>query len=66
MNKRVVIIGTGVLSSLGIGTKKFWNNIKIGKNGISTLTKFDSTDFTTKVAAEIRDFHPLDFIQKNK
>lgn len=66
MNKRVVITGTGVLSSLGTGTKEFWNAIKKGKNGIRTLTKFDNSGFSTKVAAEIREFYPLDFMDKKE
>jgi beta-ketoacyl-acyl-carrier-protein synthase II len=66
VNRRVVITGTGVVSSLGIGTKDFWNAIKEGKNGIRTLTKFDNSNFPTKVAAELREFNPLDFIDKKE
>ncbi len=66
MNKRVVITGTGVVSSLGIGTKDFWKGIKEGKNGIHTITKFDNSGFPTKVAAEIREFNPTDFIDRKE
>ncbi len=66
VNKRVVITGTGVVSSLGIGTKDFWTGIKEGKNGIHTITKFDNSGFPTKVAAEIREFNPTDFIDKKE
>ena len=66
MKRRVVITGMGVVSSLGMGLEKFWNSIKEGKSGIKTVTKFDITDFPTKVAAEIGDFDPTDFIDKKE
>ena len=66
MKKRVVITGMGVVSSLGMGVDKFWNSIKEGKSGIKTVTKFDVSNFTTKVAAEITDFDPGEFIDKKE
>lgn len=66
MKKRVVITGMGVVSSLGLGLDKFWKAVKEGKSGISVLTKFDTTDFATKVAAEIKDYDPTDFIDKKE
>jgi 3-oxoacyl-[acyl-carrier-protein] synthase II len=66
MKKRVVITGMGVVTSLGMGVDDFWNSIKEGKNGISLLTKFDSTNFPTKVAAEVKDFEPSDFIDRRE
>lgn len=66
MKKRVVITGMGVVSSLGIGVEKFWDSIKEGKSGISLVSKFDTTDFPTKVAAEIKEFEPTDFIDKKE
>lgn len=66
MKKRVVITGTGVVSSLGLGTEQFWASIKEGKSGISTVTKFDITNFPTKVAAEVRDFEPTNFMDKKE
>ncbi|WP_336783642.1 beta-ketoacyl-ACP synthase II [Paenibacillus illinoisensis] len=66
MNKRVVITGTGIISSLGTGTEAVWSKVKQGISGITTLTKFDNTGYSTKVAAEIRNFSPLDFIQKKE
>lgn len=62
MNKRVVITGTGVVSSLGMGTDEFWSNIKIGKSGISTIERVDVSDMATKVAAEIKDFKAEDYM----
>ncbi len=62
--KRVVVTGTGVISSLGLNSRTFWENIKSGKNGISRLQTFPTDHIPTKVASEIRDFNPEDFIDK--
>jgi 3-oxoacyl-[acyl-carrier-protein] synthase II len=66
MSKRVVITGAGVISSLGFGVDKFWASIKEGKCGISTVSRFDVSEFPTKVAAEIKDFEPTDYIDKKE
>ena len=54
--KRVVITGMGVVSALGHEVHEFWQNLLAGKNGIDTITGFDTADFTTKFAGEIKDF----------
>lgn len=64
MKRRVVITGMGAVTSLGIGVDEFWNSIKSGKNGISHVTRIDVTDFPTKVASEVKNFDPNDFIDK--
>ena len=66
MKKRVVITGMGVVSSLGIGVDKFWNSIKEGKCGISTVTRIDVSNMSTKVAAEIKDFEPTEFMDRKE
>jgi 3-oxoacyl-[acyl-carrier-protein] synthase II len=66
MKKRVVITGMGVVSSLGIGVDKFWNSIKEGKSGISSVSRFDVSNMPTKVAAEIKDFEPTDYLDKKE
>ena len=66
MKRRVVITGAGVISSLGFGVDKFWASIKEGKCGISTVSRFDASEFPTKVAAEIKDFEPTDYIDKKE
>lgn len=66
MQKRVVITGMGVVSSLGMGAGQFWEAIKEGKNGISVVERFDTSKMTTKVAAEIKDFEPGDYIDKKE
>ena len=64
--KRVVVTGMGVVSPLGHEVHEFWQNLLAGKNGIDTITGFDSTDFTTKFAAEIKDFSPEEFIDRKE
>ncbi len=66
MSKRVVITGMGVVHSLGCDVNTFWNAIKTGQNGISTVTRFDVSEFPTKVAAEIRDFDSSAHIDKKE
>lgn len=64
--KRVVITGLGVVHSLGEDIQTFWNNIKEGKNGIKAITKFDTTEFSTKVGAQIENFDPLVCIDRKE
>lgn len=66
MKKRVVITGTGVVSSLGMGTEEFWASIKAGKNGISKVERFDVANFNTKVGAEIKNFEPSLYMDKKE
>lgn len=61
---RVVITGLGIISPLGNDVETFWGNIKAGKCGIGPITKFDTKDFKVKVAGEVRDFEPRDFMDK--
>lgn len=63
---RAVITGMGVISPLGNSLEKFWNNLVEGKSGIGLLTRFDTTDLPTKVAAEVKDFEPTDWISKKE
>lgn len=64
MERKVVITGLGVVSSLGIELDKFWNNIINSKSGISKITKFDVSDFPSKIGAEIKDFNPEEYIDR--
>lgn len=63
---RVVITGLGVVSPLGIDINKFWSSIKEGKSAVRLVSSFDTTDMPTKVAAEIKDFNPLDYMEKRQ
>ena len=64
MERRIAVTGLGVVSPLGNDVQTFWENIKAGKNGISGITKFDCTDYRVKVAAEVHDFEPKDYMEK--
>ncbi|MFC5401897.1 beta-ketoacyl-ACP synthase II [Cohnella soli] len=64
MTQRVVITGMGVVTSLGSDLPTFWNNLMNAKSGISTIEAFDTTEYTTKIAAEIKDFDPGLYIDK--
>jgi 3-oxoacyl-[acyl-carrier-protein] synthase II len=62
--RRVVVTGIGLVSSLGIGTEANWTALLDGHSGVDTITKFDASQFATRIAGEVRDFDPLRFIEK--
>jgi 3-oxoacyl-[acyl-carrier-protein] synthase II len=62
--RRVVVTGIGLVSSLGIGTEANWAGIKAGQSGIAPITKFDTTQFATRIAGEVKHFDPLAYIEK--
>jgi 3-oxoacyl-[acyl-carrier-protein] synthase II len=62
--RRVVVTGIGLVSSLGIGTEANWDALCAGQSGVSPITKFDASQFATRIAGEVRGFDPLQFIEK--
>ncbi len=60
--RRVVVTGLGVVSPVGIGVKTAWDNLIAGKSGITQITKFDASAFTSTIAGEVKDFNAEDFI----
>ncbi|MGI6555472.1 MAG: beta-ketoacyl-ACP synthase II [Bacillota bacterium] len=66
MENRVVITGMGVLSSLGIGKEAFWESLVQGRNGISTVTRFDASGYPTRIAGEVRGFDPRDYMDRKE
>ena len=62
MKRRVVITGLGAVTPIGIGVGEFWKNLCAGKSGLRKITKFDTTNFQVKVAAEVIDFDPANWI----
>ncbi len=62
--KRVAVTGMGIISPVGNSVEKFWNSISGGKSGIGFITKFDAEDFKVKIAAEVKDFDPLEYMDK--
>lgn len=62
--KRVVVTGLGVISPVGNDVASFWRNLTAGKSGIGKITKFDTTQDKVKVAAEVKDFDPRQYMDK--
>src|ERR1035437_7569420 len=62
--KRVVVTGLGALTPIGNNVEDFWNNLIAGKSGVGLITKFDTTPFKTKFAAELKGFDPLQYMEK--
>ena len=63
---RVVVTGVGAITPLGNSVNQFWANLVSGKSGVGLITKFDATLFKTKIAAEVKDFSPADYFEKNE
>ncbi|WP_316571088.1 beta-ketoacyl-ACP synthase II [Neobacillus sp. YIM B06451] len=64
--RRVVITGIGAVTPLGLDADTTWKNIVAGKSGIGPLTRINADDFPAKVAAQINDFNPEEFIEKKE
>lgn len=66
MSRRVVITGMGAVTPLGNDVASFWEGLVSGKNGIDFITKFDTTDYKVKIAGEVKDFHPENYMEKTQ
>ncbi len=66
MERRVVITGMGALTPIGNNVEEMWKGIKDGKCGIDNITRFDTTDFKVKLAAELKDFNVEEYIDKRE
>lgn len=64
--RRVVVTGLGAVSSLGTDAATLWENIKKGQNGIARITAFDLTGFKATLGSEVRNFDPVDFLDKKE
>lgn len=62
----VVVTGLGVVSPVGIGWSAFWQALLSGKSGVGKITRFDTTDYTTQIAAEVKDFQPEEYLDKRE
>ncbi len=66
MKRRVVLTGVGLVSPLGIGVDESWQALCAGKSGVGEITRFDTSKFQTKIAAEVKDFNAQDFLPKKE
>jgi 3-oxoacyl-[acyl-carrier-protein] synthase II len=66
MGKRVVITGLGAITPVGNDVNSFWGNLKSGIQGIDFIKGFDTENFKVKLAAEVKDFDPLKYIDKKE
>jgi 3-oxoacyl-[acyl-carrier-protein] synthase II len=62
--RRVVVTGVGLVTALGTGTEETWKGLCEGRSGVSTISRFDTTQFSTKIAAEVKSFDPLRWFEK--
>ena len=64
MRRRVVVTGVGMLCSVGTGTEECWAAIRAGQGGIGRITQFDASDFSCRIAGEVKHFDPLKYVDK--
>ena len=66
MSRRVVVTGLGLICGVGLTTEEVWASLLAGKSGVSPITGFDATLFSCRIAAEVKNFDPLNFIEKKE
>ncbi len=66
MEKRVVVTGLGVITPIGTGKEKFWEAIQAGKSGADKIDYFDVSDYSTQIAAQVKDFEAADYIDRKE
>jgi 3-oxoacyl-[acyl-carrier-protein] synthase II len=66
LKRRVVVTGVGLVSALAVGTEATWRNLLAGRSGVAPITHFDTTGFAVTIAAEVKSFDPLQFIEKKE
>ncbi|HEX9205994.1 MAG TPA: beta-ketoacyl-ACP synthase II [Candidatus Deferrimicrobiaceae bacterium] len=64
--RRVVVTGLGGVTPLGVGVRPTWEALLAGKSGMGPITRFDASEFSTTIAAEVKGFHPEDFIDRKE
>lgn len=62
--RRVVITGVGAVTPIGLNVQEFWKSMMAGKSGVGPITYFDASQYDTQIAAEVKGFNPLDFMDK--
>jgi 3-oxoacyl-[acyl-carrier-protein] synthase II len=66
LNRRVVVTGLGLICALGKTSDEVWRNLLAGKSGVSRISSFDAANFACQIAAEIKDFDPLQFVDRKE
>jgi len=66
VKRKVVVTGIGLVTPVGIGTEPTWDSLMQGKTGVGLITKFDTAQFSTKIAAELKGFDPLLWVEKKE
>jgi len=64
--RRVVVTGVGVVSPIGNNRETFWEGLISGRNGIDLISRFDPSDYSSRIAGEVKDFDPLRYIEKKE
>jgi 3-oxoacyl-[acyl-carrier-protein] synthase II len=64
VKRRVVVTGIGLVSALGVGTEATWEGLCAGRSGVAPITKFDAAAFAARIAAEVKGFDPLQYVDK--
>lgn len=62
--RRVVVTGVGLVTALGTGTEETWKGLCEGRSGVTAISRFDTTQFPTRIAAEVKNFEPLNWFEK--
>jgi 3-oxoacyl-[acyl-carrier-protein] synthase II len=65
-DRRVVVTGVGLVTPIGTGVEKNWEGLTAGRSGIGPITRFDCSQFPSRIAGEVRDFNPEDWIEKKE
>ena len=66
MGRRVVVTGIGLICGVGNTTDAVWQAVLAGKSGVGRITQFDSSAYACQIAAEVKNFDPLNFIEKKE
>ena len=66
MGRRVVVTGIGLICAVGNNTQEVWSNLLAGKSGVARITQFDASQFACQIAAEVKNFDPLHYIEKKE
>jgi len=66
LSRRVVVTGVGLICGCGIGTEEVWRNLQAGKSGIGPVTAFDASAFDCRIAGEVKNFDPLNWVEKKE